>query len=190
MTTQKSITSLPPYTQNTESELVALLKNKDQQAFSYLYDNYAGALYGVVMKVINKEETAKDLLQEIFIKIWRNIDSYDPAKGRLYTWILNIARNAAIDVLRSSGFNQEKKISELGNHVHVDNTALSTSIKTDHIGLKQIVNGLKEEYKQIIDLAYFKGYTQEEIAKELNIPVGTVKTRSRSALIQLKTLMK
>lgn len=181
---------MPPYTQNTESELVALLKNKDQQAFSYLYDNYAGALYGVVMKVINKEETAKDLLQEIFIKIWRNIDSYDPAKGRLYTWMLNIARNAAIDVLRSSGFNQEKKISELGNNVHEDNTTLSTSIKTDHMGLKQIVDGLKEEYKLIIDLAYFKGYTQEEIAKELNIPIGTVKTRSRSALIQLKTLMK
>lgn len=181
---------MPPYTQNTESELVSLLKNKDQQAYSYLYDNYAAALYGVVMKVINKEESAKDLLQEIFIKIWRNIDSYDATKGRLYTWMLNIARNAAIDVLRSSGFNQDKKISELENNVHVDTAALSTSIKTDHMGLKQIVNGLKEEYRQIIDLAYFKGYTQEEIAKELNIPIGTVKTRSRSALIQLKSLMK
>jgi RNA polymerase sigma factor (sigma-70 family) len=181
---------LPPYTQNTESELVSLLKSKDQQAFGYLYDNYAAALYGVVMKVINKEETAKDLLQEIFIKIWRNIDSYDAAKGRLYTWMLNIARNSAIDVLRSSGFNQEKKISDLENNVNIDSTALSTSIKTDHMGLKQIVNELKEEYKQIIDLAYFKGYTQEEIAKELNIPVGTVKTRSRTALIQLKSLMR
>lgn len=181
---------MPPHTQHTEIELVALLKNKDQQAFSYLYDNYAAALYGVVMKVINKEESAKDLLQEIFIKIWRNIDSYDAVKGRLYTWMLNIARNSAIDVLRSSGFNQDKKISDLENNVHMDNTALSTSIKTDHMGLKQIVNGMKEEYRQVIDLAYFKGYTQEEIAKELQIPVGTVKTRSRSALIQLKSLMK
>ncbi len=178
------------YTQNTEAELVASLKNKDQQAFSYLYDNYAAALYGVVTKIINREEIAKDLLQEIFIKIWRGMDSYDPAKGRLYTWMLNIARNSAIDVLRSSGFNQEKKISDLENNVNIDADTLSTSIKTDHVGLKQIVDGLKEEYRQIIDLAYFKGYTQEEIAKALNIPVGTVKTRARSALIQLKSIMK
>ncbi|RYZ35433.1 MAG: sigma-70 family RNA polymerase sigma factor [Sphingobacteriales bacterium] len=181
---------MSPYAFHTEPDLVASLKNKDQLAFGYLYDNYGGALYGVVMKVINKEESAKDLLQEVFVKIWRNIDSYDAAKGRLYTWMLNIARNAAIDVLRSSGFNQDKKISDLENNVHVEAAGLSTAIKTDHIGLKQIVNGLKEEYRQIIDLAYFQGFTQEEIAKELNIPVGTVKTRSRSALIQLKSLMK
>lgn len=180
---------MPPITPNTESELVALLKSKDQQAFSYLYDNYAGALYGVTIRILNSEEAAKDLLQEIFVKIWRNIDSYDATKGRLYTWMLNIARNAAIDVLRSSGFNREKKISDIENNVHNDNPALSTSIKTDHMGLKKIVEGLKEEYKQIIDLAYFKGYTQEEIAKTLGIPVGTVKTRSRNALIQLKSLM-
>ncbi len=180
---------MPPYTLNTEQELVASLKEKNQQAFSYLYDNYAAALYGVIMKMLNKEEAAKDLLQEVFLKIWRNIDSYDAGKGKLYTWMLNIARNASIDVLRSSSFNQEKKISAIENNVN-DNSALTTSIKTDHVGLKQIVAGLKEDHKQIIDLAYFKGYTQEEIAKELNIPVGTVKTRTRSALMQLKSLMK
>ncbi len=170
--------------------MVALLKSKDQQAFSYLYDNYGAALYGVAMKMLNKEEAAKDLLQEVFIKIWRNIASYDPSRGRLYTWMLNIARNAAIDVLRSSGFNQDKKISGIEQNVYNDNSALSTSQKTDHVGLKQIVEGLKEEYRLIIDLAYFKGFTQEEIARELNIPVGTVKTRSRNALLQLKSIMK
>lgn len=180
---------MPPYTQYTEQELVASLQNKDQQAFSYLYDNYAPALYGVIMKMLNRKEAAKDLLQEVFVKIWRNIGSYDAEKSKLYTWMLHITRNAAIDVLRSSRFNQEKKISDIENSVH-NNSELTTSIKTDHLGLKQIVGSLKEEYRRIIDLAYFKGYTQEEIAKILNIPVGTVKTRSRSALIQLKSLMK
>jgi len=181
---------LQPNTQHTESELVALLKNKDQQAYNYLYGNYAGALYGIIVKVIgNNEEAAKDLLQEVFVKIWRNIDSYDASKGRLYTWMLNIARNSAIDVLRSAKYNNDKKISDIDNNVHMDSSALSTSIKTDHLGLKKIVDGLKDEYKQIINLAYFKGYTQEEVAKELNIPVGTVKTRSRNALLQLKNLM-
>jgi RNA polymerase sigma factor (sigma-70 family) len=181
---------LQPNTQYTETELVALLKNKDQQAYNYLYGNYAAALYGVIMKVLNNnEEAAKDLLQEVFIKIWKNIESYDPAKGRLYTWMLNIARNGAIDVLRSAKYNNDKKISGIDNNVHMDSNALSTSIKTEHLGLKKIVDGLKEEYRQIINLAYFKGYTQEEVAEELNIPIGTVKTRSRNALLQLKSLM-
>lgn len=181
---------MPPISVNSEQDLIALLKNKDRQAYSYLYDNYAGALYGIVMKVLNKEEAAKDVLQEVFVKIWQHIDSYDAAKGKLYTWMLNIARNAAIDMLRSSGFNKDKKISELENNVHNDIGTLSTSIKTDHMGLKKIVSGLKEEHRQIIELAYFNGYTQEEIAKTLNIPLGTVKTRSRTALVQLKSLMK
>jgi RNA polymerase sigma factor (sigma-70 family) len=186
----KAFNRLNAQTKHTESELVSLLKNKDQQAFSYLYDNYAGALYGIIMKIIGKEETAKDVLQDVFVKIWKNIDHYDDSKGRLYTWMLNIARNSAIDVLRSAKFNHEKKISDIDNNVHIDSSLLSTSIKTDHFGLKKIVDGLKDEYRQIINLAYFNGYTQEEVAQELNIPVGTVKTRSRSALLQLKNLMK
>lgn len=181
---------MPPPITPSEPELILLLKNKDQQAFSYLYDSYAGALYGIIIKVLNQEESAKDLLQEVFVKIWKNIDSYDNSKGRLYTWMLNIARNAAIDVLRSARYNNDKKISDIENSVHSYNASNSVTIKTDTIGLKEIVFGLKEEYKQILDLAYYKGYTQEEIAKVLGIPVGTVKTRSRNAIIQLKSLMK
>jgi RNA polymerase sigma factor (sigma-70 family) len=174
---------------HTESELVALLKNKDQQAYNYLYDNYAGALYGIIINVIGTEEMAKDVLQEVFVKIWKNIENYDESKGRLYTWMLNIARNSAIDVLRSAKYNRDKKTADIDNNVHMDNSSLSVTIKTDHFGIKKIVDGLKDEYRQIIHLAYFKGYTQEEVAEELNIPLGTVKTRSRSALLQLKNLM-
>lgn len=177
-------------TPNTEPELVALLKNKDQKAYNYLYDNYAGALYGVIIKILDKQETARDLLQEVFVKIWRNIDSYDAGRGRLYTWMLNIARNAAIDTLRSSGYNQEKNTLYSIDSMPAYEGGLSISMKTDHIGLKQLLLVLKEEYRQIIDLAYFKGYTQEEISKELDIPLGTVKTRCRKALLQLKDIMK
>ncbi|KAA5534627.1 sigma-70 family RNA polymerase sigma factor [Taibaiella lutea] len=180
---------MQPNPKHTESELVALLKNKDQQAYNYLYDNYAGALYGIIMNVIGEEEMAKDVLQEVFVKIWKNIEHYDELKGRLYTWMLNIARNSAIDVLRSAKYNRDKKTAGIDNNVHMDNSSLSVTIKTDHLGIKKIVDGLKDEYRQIINLAYFKGYTQEEVAEELNIPLGTVKTRSRSALIQLKNLM-
>lgn len=187
--TLKVAKHLPSIIPDTEKELVASLKSRDQQAFGYLYDNYAPALYGVIIKVLNDEETAKDLLQEVFVKIWRGIETYDPSRGRLYTWMLNIARNAAIDMLRSSGFNKEKQIGPISDTVYTSTGQLSTHIPTDHFGLKKIVEGLKEEYKVIIDLAYFKGYTQEEIAKTLGIPIGTVKTRARNALIQLKSLI-
>ncbi|HVG12982.1 MAG TPA: sigma-70 family RNA polymerase sigma factor, partial [Flavisolibacter sp.] len=89
-----------------EGELIALLKNKDEQAFSYLYDNYAGALYGVVKQIVTDLEVGNDVLQEVFVSIWKKIDSYDATKGRLFTWMLNIARNAAIDKTRSKNYQQ------------------------------------------------------------------------------------
>jgi len=181
---------LQPNLKYTESELVALLQSKDQQAFSYLYDNYSGALYGVIIKITGREDAAKDVLQEVFVKIWKGMAHYDASKGRLYTWMLNVARNSAIDLLRSAKYNKDKKTEDIDNNVHMNDSSLFTTTKTDHFGLKKIVDGLKEEYRQIINLAYFKGYTQEEVAEELNIPLGTVKTRSRNALLQLKNLMR
>ncbi len=83
-----------------EDELVALLKSGAANAMGILYDNYSGALYGVIVRIVEKEDAAEDVLQEVFIKIWKNISSYEPTKGRLYTWLVNIARNSAIDSLR------------------------------------------------------------------------------------------
>jgi RNA polymerase sigma-70 factor (ECF subfamily) len=95
---------LPVNTTYEEHELVALLKAKDNQAFSYLYDNYAGALCGIVKQIVGDMELANDVMQEVFVSIWRKIDTYDASKGRLFTWMLNIARNAAIDKTRSKNY--------------------------------------------------------------------------------------
>lgn len=181
---------MAPYIPNSEDELIVLLRRRDEGAFGYLYDNYSGALYGVILKMLGFEEASRDLLQDVFVKIWRNIESYDASKGRLYTWMLNIARNAAIDMLRSPGYNRERITTDLSNDAYMERISPAAVVKTDHVGLQKVVAGLKEEYRKIIDLAYFKGYTQEEIAEELNIPIGTVKTRSRSALLQLKSLIR
>jgi RNA polymerase sigma factor (sigma-70 family) len=168
----------------SEQELVTLLKQRQQVAFSYLYDNYSSALHTVVLNVIHNETLAADVLQEVFIKIFRQIDSYDETKGRLFTWMLNIARNASIDTIRSKAFQNSAKNNEL-TETHFD-AAGSTQMNIDKIGLKKIVHTLKDEYKSLIELAYFQGYTQDEISKIVNIPLGTVKTRLRMALIQLK----
>lgn len=174
----------------SETELIAMLKSKDEKAFNYLYDNYSGALYGVIIKVLDKEELANDVLQEVFVKIWRSIDQYDSSKGRLYTWMLNISRNAAIDTLRSKSFQQEQKTTDIDNTVYLNDNRRSSNNNTDAIGLKKSVMNLKQEFRVLIDMAYFQGFTQEEISKALNIPLGTVKTRMRNAILELKSVFK
>ncbi|MEP7264080.1 MAG: sigma-70 family RNA polymerase sigma factor [Bacteroidota bacterium] len=169
-----------------EEELVRMLKAQDPEAFTYLYDHYCNALYGVIFRIVNDEDMAQDVLQETFVKIWKNLESYDPAKGRLFTWLVNLTRNFAIDKYRSKEFRQQSKNQSLDDSVNSINLLTNVKNKVDHIGLKETVSQLKPEYIQVIDLLYFKGYTHEEVAKEFNIPLGTVKTRIRAAIIQLR----
>jgi RNA polymerase sigma-70 factor (ECF subfamily) len=173
----------------TESELVLGLKARNEKHFGYLYDHYSPALYGIALKVVNDETVAGDVLQEIFLKIWRGIERYDSDKGRLFTWMVNIARNTAIDMLRSKAHKMGQKAGELGgNGLSSDQLAIHPSV--DHLGLVKVVEQLSREQRVIIDLAYYKGCTQEEIAKILDIPLGTVKTRMRNAIIQLRNILK
>lgn len=169
-----------------EGELVVLLKQKDDQAFSYLYDNYASALYGIIKQIVTDAEIGNDVLQEVFVSIWRKIDSYDSTKGRLFTWMLNIARNAAIDKTRSKNFQQVLKQQPIN-----DNELSHPVIRPgfDDYGLKKVILKLKDEQRLLIDLSYYQGFTHEQIAKALNIPLGTVKTRLRTALTQLRTML-
>jgi len=168
-----------------EHELIASLRKKDDEAFSYLYEHYSGALYGVIKQIVGDAELGNDVLQETFVNIWRRIDSYDESKGRLFTWMLNVARNAAIDKTRSKGFQQSQR------QIPLDGEAVQPSVRPgiDDYGLKKLILKLKDEQRLLIDLSYFQGYTHEQIATALHIPLGTVKTRIRSALTQLRALM-
>ncbi|HTL10499.1 MAG TPA: sigma-70 family RNA polymerase sigma factor [Chitinophagaceae bacterium] len=166
------------------------LKAKDQQSFSYLYDNYSGALYSIVLQVVPDKELASDVLQEVFVNIWRKIESYDASKGRLFTWMLNVARNLAIDMVRSKAYQNSQKNQVLPETDFFDKGGSTVQQNVDNIGLKKIVNKLKAEHRVLIDLAYFKGYTHEEIAEIESLPLGTVKTRIRSALTQLRDFIK
>jgi RNA polymerase sigma factor (sigma-70 family) len=170
----------------TEQELVFLLRGRDNQAFSYLYDNYSGALYTIILQIIKENELANDVLQEVFINIWRKIESYDATKGRLFTWMLNIARNASIDALRSKSYQNTQKNQELQDDVYSNSSGQITQLNVDNIGLKKTLEKLKPEHRVLIELAYFKGYTHEEIAEIEGIPLGTVKTRIRNSLLQLR----
>ncbi len=165
-----------------------MLKQHQESAFNYLYDHYSASLYSVILNIVPDKELANDVLQEVFLKIWRQIDTYDTTKGRLFTWMLNVARNASIDIVRSKNFQNNKQNRELTESVYEAGGSTETDI--DKIGLRKIVHKLKEDYKVLIELSYFQGYTQDEISKMLSIPLGTVKTRLRTALIQLKQVIK
>jgi RNA polymerase sigma-70 factor (ECF subfamily) len=174
----------------SETELVDLLKQGNRPAFSVLYDNYSMALLGVVKKNIPDDEISEDILQDAFIKIWNNRLMYDASKGRLYTWMLNIVRNTSIDYLRSRQNKMDEKIQRTENTVHEANRLNNVEMNIDRIGIKKIVDTLKEDQRVLIDLAYYEGYTQEEMAERLNIPLGTIKTRMRAALMVLRKLIK
>jgi RNA polymerase sigma factor (sigma-70 family) len=171
-----------------EFELVQGLKSQQTDAFNYLYDHYHGALYGIIYSIVQEPAVADDVLQESFVKIWRQINTYDASKGRLFTWMLNIARNGSIDKLRSKSFRQQQQNQSLQESVYDSIKVEQPS--ADLIGLRKMVGELKLEFRQLVELAYFQGYTQEEMSEALQIPLGTVKTRMRAALIELRKKMK
>lgn len=179
---------MPETIKYSEEELVMLFKSGDQSAFGYLYDNYAGALNSVILKLISDPHLAEDILQEAFIKIWNNFPSYDPSKGRLFTWMLNITRNLTIDTIRSKGYKNQAKIQNSDNAVSYSGS-INENDKFDNLRIREQTMLLSEDQKRVIDLAYFEGFTREEISKKLGIPLGTVKTRIRSAISVLKKLL-
>jgi RNA polymerase sigma factor (sigma-70 family) len=166
---------------------VDLLQQRNQKAFAYLYDHYSGSLYGIVNAIVTDKEAANDVLQNVFVNIWRKIESYDSSKGRLFTWMLNIARNASIDEVRSRAHKDSLKNQPLDGNVDIAGRSVNAVI--DDTGLRKLLGKLKEEWRILVDLSYFQGFTHEEISKALNIPLGTVKTRIRAALIQLRTMI-
>jgi RNA polymerase sigma factor (sigma-70 family) len=180
---------LEPKIKYSEQELVALLNEQNNDAFNYLYDHYSGALFTIINQIVSDKDTASDVLQEVFVNIWRKIGSYDETKGRLFTWMLNIARNAAIDKVRSKGYRDNQRTQPIAEGENAGIATSSNPVVND-VGLKKVLTTLNEEYRKLIDLSYFQGFTHEEIAKMLGIPLGTVKTRIRTAISQLRTMIR
>jgi RNA polymerase sigma factor (sigma-70 family) len=170
----------------TEQELVFQLKNHQNDAYAYLYEHYKGAIFTIINQIITDTETASDVLQEVFITVWKNIEKYDAEKGRLFTWLLNLSRNAAINKTRSKNYKSFQKNDSLSDYVNYIDNIGGEQLNINQIGLRKQVHQLREDYKNVIELSYFGGFTQEEIAKTLDIPIGTVKTRLRNALIELR----
>ena len=169
-----------------EGQIAGLLALADRRAIDLIYENYAETLLGLIKRIVESHEVAEEVLQDTFIKIWKNARKYEPSKGRLFTWFANIARNTAIDRLRSAGFRQQQKTTSTENLVDM-NVMGSENAQIEDTCLSAVLASLDPKYRELIELTYFQGYSQRDIEKELGIPLGTIKTRLRTAINELRS---
>lgn len=183
----KKRTESPTLVYQPENFLVDGLKRGDKVAIDKLYKMYAGSLMGIISRIVKFDEVAEDVLQDTFVKIWKSIAQYDSSKGRLFTWMANLAKNAAIDQVRSKNYVNSGKTDDLGDtKVDLIDSINNVSFNAETIGVRQLMQYLKPDQKNILDLVYFEGYTQMEVAEHLNIPLGTVKTKIRLSILTLR----
>ena len=163
------------------------LQSGDKAAFEELYDSFGAALYGVILKIVGTEEEANDVLQASFVKIWKYAAKYDSKKGSPFTWMLNIARNTAIDALR-----KRQKTPSSPNQAEIADVGVNSGkeLNINTIGLKELVDKLPPEQREVLEYLYFRGYTQQEASEALELPLGTVKTRARTALKKLRAVFR
>jgi RNA polymerase sigma-70 factor (ECF subfamily) len=168
-----------------EKEIVGLLQKGDKKAITLLYENYADTLYGVILKVLNNEELAQDALQETFIKVWKKAKSYNANKAKLFTWLYRIAYNTAIDKVRSQTNKDSKEIQIEASNVY---KLTSKSLNEDVMDIKKHLKSIDEKYQIVINALFFEGMTQQEASDELEIPLGTIKSRLKIGLRELKKI--
>ncbi len=172
-----------------DARLLENFRRRETGAFTEIYDKYSSALYGITVKIVRSDTVAQDVLQEAFVKIWQCADQYDPEKGTLFTWLLNITRRTAIDKIRSAGYRRITTVDSISETKPGDWFEQNQGLNPDHIGVKALVDRrLEEKYRQVIDLLYFQGMTQKEVQEYLGIPLGTVKSRTRIAMRKLRDL--
>ncbi len=162
------------------------LRSKDKDlALKFLMERYGDSMYGVVNRIVKDTNLAEDALQEGFIKIWKNISEFNPEKASLFTWMFTIVKNSAIDLMRRES---NRKIQSLESGVY-DNMSHSVESNISDVGLMNKLKQLDPKYQELIDLIYLKGYTQQEVADELKMPLGTVKTRINTAIKMLRNIL-
>lgn len=168
-----------------DEEVIRLLSAQNQRGITLLYEHYSPALYNIILRIVQSDEIAEETLQDCFLKIWENFPKYDAAKGRLFTWMVRICRNLAIDKIRSSQFKKGNRTETIPDSVYNSNT-LSEELKTSDPGLQKVINQMDGKSRILIELLYFQDYTQKEASEALDIPLGTVKSRSRKAIQLLR----
>lgn len=177
-----------------EVDLIRRISGGDREAFECFYDNFAGVIYSTALKVLNDQRDAEDVAQEVFVMIWEKASMYDPARGKPLTWAVTMTRNKSIDKLRSlqRRFRLNDEVEkEAAIDDHVQDRVPFDDMDTSERGkiVRSAVMKLSKEQRAVIEMAYFSGLTQNEIAEELNEPLGTIKARIRRGMMKLRRLV-
>lgn len=179
----------------SDEELAARLYQCDVAAFSLLYGRYADLVFSTCRRIVGDVQLAEDVTQEVFLRLWRHPERFVAARGRFVTWLLSVARNRAVDEIRSRGrrqrrqaFPREGGYDSPSTHPADDPLAMA-QLEDERRLVRGALNALPEEQRQAIELAYFGGLTQQEIASHLGLPLGTVKTRIRLGMQKLRAAL-
>ena len=177
------------YATQSDAALMSRLQARDEAAFSELYDRYSGLLYGVAMRVCNHPSKAEEIVQDTMMKLWRNPHGFDATRAALSTFLVTLTRNASIDALRrerpTTGITDDE--GEALPLPSLDSGPLERAeLEAVSKRVKAALLGLSDAHRRTVELAYFRGSSREEIALEMNVPVGTVKSRLKYALDKLR----
>ena len=176
--------------QTSDSDLLHAVARGDEAALAACYDRYRLILFGLIIRILHDRQEAEDVLQEVFLQVWRRAGDFDEARGRAFTWLVTIARSRALDRLRSAG--SRARLGEQAAQMPRDEVrdaeldAVESEARTT---VRSALAELPEEQRKALFLAYFEGLTQTEIAARLGDPLGTVKTRMRSGMMKLRELL-
>jgi len=171
-----------------ESKLVERMQKRDPKALAELYDCYGRVVYAVILRVVRDVGIAEDLVQEAFLRVWNRVGGFDAQKGAIGPWLMAVARNRAIDYLRSSAGRERNSV----EYEEIEHPSLFCDMEKDILSsdkariVKSAIEKLSPNYRQVIELAYFEGLSQTEMAERMGQPLGTVKTWVRTALKNLR----
>jgi len=176
--------------QTSDNELLKAIARSDESALGSLYDRYRVILFGLLVRILNSREEAEDVLQEVFIQVWRRAAHFDESRGRAFTWLVTVARSRAIDRLRvlaaRGRLTEAAKRDEWASVSDADTDAFYAE-RSEIV--RRALQEIPEEQRVTLRLAYFEGLTQSEIAARLGTPLGTVKTRMRAGMVKLRELL-
>ncbi len=167
--------------------LIRLIAEKDQSALSMFYDNRSKLIYSLVFNIVKSVPDAEEVTEDVFFKVWQKADTYDKSKGSVLAWLVTIARRMALDRTRSKHYkHQQSDVTMEEAFVHSEAGTAYVTNPGDKTDVNRALENLDNSHRELIDLSYYQGMSQTQIADQLDMPLGTVKSRMRSALKQLR----